>query len=249
MNDEEMWVVPPLEPAAPEGFASWVEYWTAHDMPWRKEPEIAPARQREFARRRSVPPERLADVEPGCGPFQGLALNRADLEWLLATRAVDQHAELRCADLREVDVRGLDFSGLDLSGSDFTEARLSGCMLRDVVLWRALLIQADLRGADLTGARLFEADCTSADLRGAVLRGVDLDSACLENASLAGADLRDARLVRTQLNMANFDGADVRGADLTDADTLGASLAGANLHGAKGKPKTKKAGDKQRRDG
>jgi len=166
MRDEEKWVVPPLEPAAPEGSASWTEYWTAHGFPWRKEPEIDPARQRELARRRAVPLERLPEVEPGCGPFQGIELSRADLEWLLATRAADRHAELRCADVREVDLRGLDFSGLDLSGVDFARAQLSGCALRGVLFWRAQLVEADLRGADLTGARLIEADCTSADLRG-----------------------------------------------------------------------------------
>src|SRR5690242_18288390 len=63
--------------------AGWRAHWRALDQPWRTEPEVAPERQRLLDERRAVPP----DIAQGAYPFagEGLALTRADVEWLLAT--------------------------------------------------------------------------------------------------------------------------------------------------------------------
>jgi hypothetical protein len=56
-------------------------FWAAHGQPWRTEPEIAPERQAQLAARRAITP----DVVRGAFPFTGMRLERADIEWLLAT--------------------------------------------------------------------------------------------------------------------------------------------------------------------
>ena len=50
-------------------------------MPWRTELEIGAERQRYLAERRAV----QLDVERGVFPFRDIKLDRADIEWLLAT--------------------------------------------------------------------------------------------------------------------------------------------------------------------
>lgn len=65
----------------PEGYASWLDYWTAQGMPWRTEPEIDEARQALLGAKRQI----VASPESGAYPFSGVQLTRADVEWLLAT--------------------------------------------------------------------------------------------------------------------------------------------------------------------
>jgi hypothetical protein len=42
---------------APDGFASWQEYWKAQGMPWRTEPEIDKERKQYLSERRSTTPD------------------------------------------------------------------------------------------------------------------------------------------------------------------------------------------------
>src|SRR5205807_9419410 len=60
---------------------AWKAYWEKQGQPWRIEPEINEERQTYLTCRRSIAP----DTEKGIYPFKGIDLNRADLEWLLAT--------------------------------------------------------------------------------------------------------------------------------------------------------------------
>ena len=60
---------------------AWKDYWKAQGQPWRAEPEIDTSRQEELAKRREI----VSDIEQGIYPFRGMKLNRADIEWLLAT--------------------------------------------------------------------------------------------------------------------------------------------------------------------
>ncbi len=60
---------------------AWLAYWKAQDMAWRTEPEIDKERQRYLTERRAVKPE----IDRGIYPFKDIKLDRADVEWLLAT--------------------------------------------------------------------------------------------------------------------------------------------------------------------
>src|SRR5436309_259688 len=60
---------------------AWRIYWKAQGQPWRTEPEIGMKRQEELSKRRAI----TADIKQGIYPFKGMKLNRADVEWLLAT--------------------------------------------------------------------------------------------------------------------------------------------------------------------
>ena len=52
--------------------ASWAQHWQSLGQPWRTEPEIDIARQRQLMRCRQD------------GSLAGLSLTRADIEWLLS---------------------------------------------------------------------------------------------------------------------------------------------------------------------
>src|SRR5207302_1670401 len=96
--------------------------WEKQGQPWRIKPEINEERQTYLTCRRSIAP----DTEKGIYPFKGIDLNRADLEWLLATHEhgrgpVDwsdegQHGrdglDLRGADLCRIDLRRLPLANL-----------------------------------------------------------------------------------------------------------------------------------------
>src|SRR5713101_5784 len=60
---------------------AWKKYWQAQGQPWRTESEIDVERQKYLAERRSITP----NIEQGIYPFKDIKLNRADVEWLLAT--------------------------------------------------------------------------------------------------------------------------------------------------------------------
>src|SRR5947207_982956 len=60
---------------------AWRAYWAKQGQPWRTEPEIDAERQKYLDERRTVPP----DINKGIYPFKDIKLNRADVEWLLAT--------------------------------------------------------------------------------------------------------------------------------------------------------------------
>jgi len=100
-----------------------------HGQPWRIEPEIGAERQAELAARRAIAP----DVARGIYPFAGMRLERADVEWLLAT-----HEEGR-GPVDPFDERHADRVGLDLRGADLSYARLHNLPLAGIVgdvTWR-----------------------------------------------------------------------------------------------------------------
>ena len=99
--------------------AGWNTFWAEHGQPWRTEPEVAPDRQAELAARRAVPP----DVVRGDYPFNGMRLERADIEWMLAT-----HEDGR-GPVDPTDERQRDRVGLDLRGADLSYVRLSNLPL------------------------------------------------------------------------------------------------------------------------
>src|SRR6266581_3389190 len=60
---------------------AWKAHWKAQGQSWRTELEIDEERQQFLADRRRIVP----DTKQGIYPFKGIKLNRADIEWLLAT--------------------------------------------------------------------------------------------------------------------------------------------------------------------
>jgi hypothetical protein len=81
----------------------WSARWTERGFPWRTEPEIPPRRRWQL--------RVLAEVEPSVGagrfPFRQVSLNRADVEWLLATQGPGRSRDLRGACLAGVDLSRL----------------------------------------------------------------------------------------------------------------------------------------------
>lgn len=178
-------------------------------------------------------------------PFQGVILNRADVEWLLIAHQhgrgpVDWHEaqwqkreglDLRGAHLQGADLRHLPLTrlrggkewtaaaGIHLEGADLQGAHLEGALLFWAHLERANLANAYLQGANLTAAHLQEANCS-----GAFLQGASLSEAHLERANLSAAHLE-----RANLCWAFLDGANLQEASLTEANLRQASLQDVDL--------------------
>src|SRR5260370_36503345 len=95
---------------------AWKVYWEAQEQWWRSQPEIDGERQKHLTERRSVKP----DIEQGIYPFKDIKLNRADVEWLLATHENKRGPIHWSAESQRnragVDLRGADLSQADLSG-------------------------------------------------------------------------------------------------------------------------------------
>jgi uncharacterized protein YjbI with pentapeptide repeats len=236
----------PASPSRPKGEDrdEWSAYWKAQGQSWRTEPEISQERQEELARCRATP----ADIEKGIYPFGGKKLDRADVEWLLATHE-NGRGPVIWSDEKQRDRRGIDLHGADLR-SDGNKAvdlrnlpltRLRGAVTFDEyyamseelrIKARIQLKGADLRGAQLEGADLSEAQLEGADLSEAQLEGADLFEAQLEGAYLRGAQLKGADLFEAQLEGADLSEAQLEGAGLIGAQLKGAYLIGAQLKGA-----------------
>ena len=195
-------------------------YWVEHGQPWRTEPEIGEDRRAALTARRAI----AADVVRGDFPFKGVRLERADIEWLLATHdngrgPVDPNDESQ-----------RDRVGLDLRGADLSHAQLS-----NLPLARTACDSSGPAAQDLTQEQLRIA---AIDLRGAHLDGAHLEGSCLEYADMGHADLRGchlegASLWAVNLREANCDGAHLEGTDLWNAHLEGAFLYRANLQGAR----------------
>jgi uncharacterized protein YjbI with pentapeptide repeats len=159
--------------------SAWRAYWKAQSQPWRTEPEIDEKRQGYLADRRSISP----DIEQGSYPLKGIKLNRADVEWLLATH------ENGCGPVDWTDESqrgriGLDLRAADLSGANLRHlplARLQGGLTGDD--WRQAtpeqrcMAAVHMERAILTYAHLEESVLTHAHMQGAVLNETHLESA------------------------------------------------------------------------
>src|SRR5712692_5035312 len=169
--------------------AAWLAYWQELNQLWRTEPEISPARQAELEKRRALVP----DVEKGIYPFKGIKLDRADVEWLLATHrggpvkwSDERKREREGLDVRGADLQHTDLHGLPLTrlrgGLGYYEATEEQRRLAAVLMGGANLIYAQLKGADLIYAQLKGADLIYAQLEGANLIYAQLKGACLSDA-------------------------------------------------------------------
>jgi uncharacterized protein YjbI with pentapeptide repeats len=222
--------------------AAWLAYWQEQNQPWRTEPEISPARRAELEKCRALVP----DVEKGIYPFKGMKLDRADVEWLLATH---DGGPVKRSNEKERVHEGLDVRGADLQHADRHQlplTRLHGGLMFDELLkvteeQRSSAVVL-MRGANLSGAQLAGANLIEAQLAGAILSRTQLAGANLSKAQLAGANLMEAQLAgailieaqlaRTDLSYAQLKGAYLSYAQLEGASLVGAQLAGADLVGA-----------------
>lgn len=184
----------------------WYYHWITQKQPWRTEPEISAQRQAELSKCRSIIP----DIKYGIYPFKGMKLNRADVEWLLATHEGGQgpvdwsdesQRERQGLDLRGADLIGVDLSGLPLArmlggltGGNWTNITLEQRDLAAVHLERTHPKKIHLEGAILGRAHLEQAFLGEAYLEQAYLRAVHLEGADLGRAHLEGANLGRAHL-------------------------------------------------------
>src|SRR5258708_4096189 len=206
---------------------AWGVYWQEQNQPWRTEPEISPRRQAELEKRRALVP----DVKKGIYPFKGMKLDRADVEWLLATYA---GGPVKWNDEKEREREGLDVRGADLQYANLHRlplTRLRGGLTFDEWL-KATEEQRSSAVVLMRGAKLSEVQLEGANLSGAQLEGADLSYAQLEEANFIGAQLKEADLNGTQLKGAYLYWAHLEGANLSGAQLEGANLSGAQLKGA-----------------
>ena len=231
----------------------WNAFWAEHGQPWRTEPEIAADRQAELAARRAITP----DVLRGDYAFNGVRLERADIEWLLATHE-DGRGPVDPNDASQHERVGLDLRGADLSHAqlsnlplaraachairptrqDLTEEQrrmaaidLHGADLSHAHLEGSCLDYANLERADLSGCHLEGASLWAVNLREADCDGVHLEDTDLWNAHLEGAFLYRAYLQRARLHEIHLAGAHLFGVRLTDADGVGPMLSDVHWEG------------------
>ena len=231
--------VPTLQGPTNDDTEAWKAYWKAQGQDWRTEPEIDKERQQYLEKHLSTIP----DVREGNEDilyFKDMQLNRADIEWLLAThkktdkvviftrdneqRQRHESLTLSGAALRNENLSGLPMERVNLLGAHLEEARLQGTHLEE-----AVLIRAHLEGANLTGTHLEKAYLGEAHLEGVPIFKAHLEGAFLNNTHLEKANLQYSNLTSAYLEGAHLEGADLRGAHLEGARLIKAHLEGADI--------------------
>ncbi len=218
---------------------TWHVYWQERGQPWRTEPEIDGSRQAYLAECLATNPDSVR----GTYPFKNIKLDRADVEWLLATH---EHGRgpIDWSDEHQHEREGLDLRGADLSQVDLHDLPLAQMrggltwyqrnfeLLEQLDMAAVRLEGADLSGAHLEGACLRGAHFEKARLTGANLEGADLSGAYMQKAILREVSLERATLVRTFLEGAVLNRACLEGARLRETHLEGAVLYKAHLGGA-----------------
>jgi hypothetical protein len=186
---------------------AWPDYWKTQNQPWRTEAEIDKDRQHYLLTCLSIEP----DLDRGIYPFKNITLNRADVEWLLATH---EHGlgPIDIYDERQRERIGLDLRGADLRQADLRHLPL--CRMLGGLNWnernrtpeRRDMAAVHMEGAILSWARLEEAELYMAHLERADLYMAHLEGASLRKSHLEGASLRMAHLegaITSPLNSSN----------------------------------------------
>jgi uncharacterized protein YjbI with pentapeptide repeats len=186
----------------------WKAYWKVQAQSWRREPEIDAERQKHLAVLRSIVP----DITNGIYPFSHINLNRADVEWLLAT-----HEGLRgpidWSDKSQRDREGLDLRGANLRGLDLSGLPLAG-----------MIAGLFIEGEQFTGDEL---EASASHMEGVNFKSAHLEGVGFNNTHLERANFRDAHL-----EGADFAAAHLEGANLMDVKLEGATFIWAHLEGA-----------------
>lgn len=174
---------------------AWQLYWDAQGQSWRTEPEIDETRQYYLMEHRAIVP----DLDEGIYPFKDLKLNRADVEWLLATHE-NGHGPLYWYDDMQNGRKGLDLRGADLRGADLRKLPLAHML--GGLNWRERARTPERR------------DQAAVHMEGAILSETHLEGAELYMAHFEKADLYMAHLEGSSLRKAHFEGASLRKAHL-----------------------------------
>ncbi len=221
MNEQNTSQMRALPQPSSNDRAGWQAYWQQQGQLWRSEPEIDSERQQYLAECRAMKP----DIRQGIYPFKDIKLNRADVEWLLATHE-NGRGPVAFSDGSQRQRVGLDLRGVDLRGVDLHNLPLARTI--GDVAWR--------EWPDLTEEQhiLAAIHFEKADLKGAHLEGAELEYAYFEGTDLRQAHLQDANLAAAQMQRAYLEGADFSGADfwlahLDEAFIWATHLAGTNL--------------------
>jgi uncharacterized protein YjbI with pentapeptide repeats len=182
----------------------WKAYWDALGQSWRTEPEISTERQKFLKKCLGIIP----DFKAGIYPFKGIALNRADVEWLIYIHGGGQ-LEQKLTD----HARGLDLRGADLRDADLHRLPLTQ-------------LQGGIHGEAWMKSTHEEREAAAIHLEGANLTGADLTWARLRCGHLEGANLGIAHLEGTVLRHAYVNGAQFRLAFFSDSTRLDEILLG-----------------------
>ncbi len=187
---------------------AWKAYWEQQGQPWRSEPEIDAERQSYLSMRRKIPP----DIERGSYPFKDIKLDRADVEWLLATHE-NKRGPVDWSDESQRKRMGLDLRAANLSKTNLTSlplARLYAGLTKeerspeDVDRQQRNIAAAHLEGTNLRGAHLEGAYLARTHMEDANLENTYLEESDLSGAHLEGATLRKAHLEGAYLSRAFF---------------------------------------------
>lgn len=103
---------------------AWRNYWQAQGQPWRTEPKISYERQEKLRVYRAT----AVDIENGIFPFKGVKLDRADVEWLVATHE-EGHVPVDASNKQQWECEGLDLRGAALGGDTDRGVDLHGLPL------------------------------------------------------------------------------------------------------------------------
>ncbi len=133
------------------------------------------------------------DIEKGIYPFKGVKLERADVEWLLATHK--SGGKVGPVDWDDVTQRKRE--GLDLRGADISMRNLAGLPLARTM--------GGLTGSAIDDATPDQRLYASIDLHGAQLRYTRLQGAALTHAQLGGANMVAAHFEAADLYGAHFE--------------------------------------------
>jgi uncharacterized protein YjbI with pentapeptide repeats len=239
------------ESPGPNSYNTWNEYWkTEHGQPWRIKPEITEERREFLAERRTVKPDPDNGIYPLRDEHGSIKIERADVEWLLATHESDGlRGPVNWDDERQRGRKGIDLRGAQLNGVNMTRlpmARIiagssvydtepnAGKEVTEAIMQKAAihLVGVDLSGADLQGANLRGAEIRSAHLNSARMERAVLSSACLDYSDLDRADLSHSVLDSASFLQANLTHADLRNTIMWSADFRDASLDDAHLEAA-----------------
>ncbi len=144
-------------------------------------------------------------------PLDGIALERADLEWLVRRhqeksvgegeqprRLNLQSALLSAVDGRYLPLEGANFSGVQLENANFSGAQLEGAIFIAAQLEGADFGSAQLEGAIFVGAQLEGANFVRAQLEGAKFIAAQLEGADFRLATISKATFGDATMITTQ---------------------------------------------------
>jgi uncharacterized protein YjbI with pentapeptide repeats len=186
--------------------AGWRAYWDAQGQPWRTEPEARPERQAVL---RGLMAKATGENP---APFQGLKMDRTDVEWLLATH---ESRGIRGPVTDDPVHRQRD--GVNLQGADLHQARLGGLPLARVNLSNAKLDKANLNRAHLERASFANSQCVGTVFTQAWLLDASFREANVQEAVFTEARMESANLFQAQCQNASFYNAHLEGAYLGHA--------------------------------